>query len=332
MKKLFFTLCAAVISMVATAQDDLVATLSHGDNIKSYYGVDALSEAYEDAVDGDIITLSAGTFNAYNISKAITLRGAGMWTETQQEVTIINNQLTWNMPAETTITPTVEGIDFKDRFYMYGNNATQQGQINKCRFRGAIELKRGTFTVNSCLIENSTIGEGYSTGAVVTTAYCSNSKLRGISTNNGRIFATNCFICDFLNISNSTITNSIISGSLSLNASGSGSNNILKNSVGLGYNGATDLFDYLGSESTDNILISQDCFSIFKNGDVRGGTNLELTDDAAALYLGSDGTQVGVYGGAYPFDPTITAPKVRKMVLNQQVNSNGKLGVTIEVE
>ena len=59
--------------------------------------------------------------------------------------------------------------------------------------------------------------------------------------------------------------------------------------------------------------------------------NFELTDAAAAKYLGEDGTQVGIYGGANPFDPTPTNPKVKKFAISSTAN-NGKLNVKINVE
>lgn len=57
----------------------------------------------------------------------------------------------------------------------------------------------------------------------------------------------------------------------------------------------------------------------------------ELTDAAAAQYLGDDGTQVGIYGGTNPFNPSPTNPKVKKFTVNSNA-SNGKLNVKINVE
>ena len=79
MKKFFLSLVVAMIGTTATfAQNTLVATLTHGDNISIYYGVNALREAHEAATSGDIINLSGGAFPAVDITKGITLRGAGI--------------------------------------------------------------------------------------------------------------------------------------------------------------------------------------------------------------------------------------------------------------
>ena len=38
----------------------------------------------------------------------------------------------------------------------------------------------------------------------------------------------------------------------------------------------------------------------------------QLTDAAKTLYLGIDGTEVGIYGGNLPFDPTPSNPQITK--------------------
>ena len=76
-KKIALTAVAAIVSMTMSAQDALVATLQHGDNMQAFYGGNALKEALEAAQTGDVISLSPGTFTATNITKAVTIQGAG---------------------------------------------------------------------------------------------------------------------------------------------------------------------------------------------------------------------------------------------------------------
>ena len=84
MKKTF--LLVVLMSLIGfnyvAAQSSLIATLSHENDVKVFYGASALKEAHEAAVGGDVITLSSGRFNAVDITKAITLRGAGMALDT----------------------------------------------------------------------------------------------------------------------------------------------------------------------------------------------------------------------------------------------------------
>ena len=77
MKKLFLSLVALVMATMSYAQSTLVATLTHGDEIKMFYGAYALQQAHNAAANGDVINLSGGALQSVNIKKALTIRGAG---------------------------------------------------------------------------------------------------------------------------------------------------------------------------------------------------------------------------------------------------------------
>lgn len=53
---------------------------------------------------------------------------------------------------------------------------------------------------------------------------------------------------------------------------------------------------------------------------------------AAKKYLGSDGTEVGIYGGNLPFDATPTNPQITKFNVASKTTADGKLSVDIEVK
>ena len=78
MKKLLSFLFALVCAMTSFAQTSLMATLNHEGTISTFYGTTALQQAHAAAVSGDVITLSSGTFLSTDITKAVTIRGAGM--------------------------------------------------------------------------------------------------------------------------------------------------------------------------------------------------------------------------------------------------------------
>ena len=77
MKKLFFTMVVVMMAIMSYAQNALVATLTHGDNISMFYGTYALQQAHAAATNGDIINLSGGNFKSVTITKALTIRGTG---------------------------------------------------------------------------------------------------------------------------------------------------------------------------------------------------------------------------------------------------------------
>lgn len=74
LKKTLLALICLSLSLTGTAAQ-LSATLQSGDNFTPFYGANALVEAHNAAVNGDIITLSPGEFNKVDITKSITIIG-----------------------------------------------------------------------------------------------------------------------------------------------------------------------------------------------------------------------------------------------------------------
>ena len=56
-----------------------------------------------------------------------------------------------------------------------------------------------------------------------------------------------------------------------------------------------------------------------------------LTESGAATYLGGDGTQVGIHGGALPFDPIPDNLLVTTCNIAPKTTADGKLSVEIKV-
>lgn len=73
MKKLFLFVAGMLFAVTSFAQNTVVASLSHGTNVTYFYGADALKQAEPVAESGDIISLSGGTFNGTDITKAVSL-------------------------------------------------------------------------------------------------------------------------------------------------------------------------------------------------------------------------------------------------------------------
>ena len=135
MKKLFFSLVALVMATMSYAQSNLVATLSHEGEISVFHGSNSLRDAMAAADHGDIITLASGRYNSVNITKAITLRGAGTEaddTSTGASRTEIVGNFNINIPS-TEKHLTIEGI------YHDGDictsNTLNNPMLQKCRFK-----------------------------------------------------------------------------------------------------------------------------------------------------------------------------------------------------
>ena len=67
--------------------------------------------------------------------------------------------------------------------------------------------------------------------------------------------------------------------------------------------------------------------------DIFSDTDLQiLKEELQSTWLGDDGTQVGIYGGFLPFDPTPTNPQITKFNVASKTTADGKLSVDIEVK
>ena len=130
MKKLIIYALVLVLSRATFAQQ--LATLTHNGATTAYYGMNALQQAHAAAANGDIITLSSGIFNSVDITKAVTIRGAGAWVDTNgNSNTILYNSLTLNIPSNTSHHLTLEGIFFMNTVQY---SSVQNPQFNKCHF------------------------------------------------------------------------------------------------------------------------------------------------------------------------------------------------------
>lgn len=340
MKKLF-ALFALLACMATTyAQNSLVATLNHNDTIKVYYGANALKDAHTAAVDGDVITLSSGTFLATDITKGITLRGAGAWVDTvaKRMPTVIAGNFKIGTANKGITNLTIEGI-FHDDVVRYLNSIVFPSFI-KCRFKEIVEgggQPDGLLinaTVLHCFIAseidlygNSTIHFANSAinnaqnddGGAMEFVNCIFGKLDGVYSQNSMY--SNCVICQ-LNPQTSSST-------------AFGDSNIAYNCVNPNYvDGSNNLlFKNLPENGTNVYSTMEAVFKTYRGGDFaqQHPESFELTDSAKTAFLGTDGTQVGIYGGAFPFDPTVSVPQIIKFEVARQSTADGKLNVDIEV-
>lgn len=85
----------------------LTATLQSGDKVTPFYGGNAFVEAYNAAVNGDIITLSPGEFYATNIEKSITVIGTYAFSDDLSRATLFSASVTISADDVT-----LEGIRF----------------------------------------------------------------------------------------------------------------------------------------------------------------------------------------------------------------------------
>lgn len=323
MKKITLLLFALLTVLCAGAQTSHVATLSHDGNISTFYSSNALVSALNAAVDGDIITLSSGTFTApQQITKNVTVRGAGMILE--EDPTVLTGKFYVAITAKDSPHKLVmEGLYINESPAIYG---CQNAQFVKCWFDKHTNISNsasyGGAAFNYLFLHCVFNGGINASGNGVSGAF-NNCLIKGNSSsyiNNARI-TNSTFDCIFISPQDSSLTNCIIQES--------SPNSILR------YNNTVVYCTFIGKYPANYLKEHQSATNtIFPEGTqvFKEGTFYELLDNLKTSWLGNDGTQRGMYGSNWPFDPTTTNPRITKFNVAKKTTADGKLPVEIEVE
>lgn len=330
MKNLLLSITLILLTTSIFAQDVQIATLQQGENLKVYYGGDALKEALDNASNGDRITLSAGTFNGTTITKAVIIQGAGyvMDRENNKFMTAISGDLTLELPegAEGFV---LEGV--------YEQNSIKiSSKIVNTIFRkcvlSAVNLTEGS--TKNCLIEQCRIGD-FTPDSESQNLCVRNSVVHIINSNNNSasLLIENCIIHCVIKSSTALFRNNIIAG-VHIPPYG-GYKNSLSNTCSA-YNNV-----FIQGNAND-VSVKSNNIGIEGNGDILFGKGVdattmltdtyELTEEAKSTYLGTDGTQVGIYGGDSPFSDIPTNPRITKKEIASKSTADGKLKVNLTVE
>ena len=322
MKKMFLLLVALMGAAVSFAQSTLVVTLSHGDEITMYYGSGALGNAWSAAVSGDVINLSGGTFNLNNLTcnKAVTLRGTGIDASFP---TTITGSFTLDIPDTDTCTMSMEGIRCDGRL-------TLKGTFEKVLF-----LKSKFSEIN--WQTTSTNKKDFKICNCKITSYCDINSCSTINFVNSfiRIFRSystgsglflNCLVGSYGYCKNASFVNSVVFGGSFVDAQTC----IAMNSVSAHDSGWDIFTDMSTAKINCPFTTISNVFKSFR-GSYSDGETFELTDEAKNTYIGTDGKEVGMYGGDLPYSSTPSYPQITKMNVANKTTADGKLSVEIEV-
>ena len=336
MKKLYSFLLAVCLFVSAYAQTP-VAILDNGGTLLPFYGSDALINAYNQANEGGTITLSPGIFNACDIQKNITIRGAGMMMDVANATlpTTIDGNFTIRN-VDSTQGLVFEGLYIEDYIYF---DTVWNAQFIKC-YAGRIAhnsmftsaYHNGTFLhcilpavycrmFKNCHFYNSVFGEP------------NDNSVDLWNSDQSTVF-TNCILkFHATNINTFHSTNCIMMGNDTNHTTGTG-NPCLKHYYGIGITTSDSPFfhpeDLMVPHHWYNYSTCEEVFSNF-NRTVSVDADYHLIPSVAALCLGSDSTQIGIYGGQTPFDPRVSKPSIGRITVGGETDSQGRLPVSIEV-
>ena len=297
MKKILLSIVALCCAVVAGAQNEIMtAVLQHGSDVSVFTGANAFVNANAAAADGDVITLSAGAFNVSDITKSITVYGAGFEKDanTGTEVSKINGQLNLGASGGGTLSDIhLEGIYFNSHV---NTNVSLEGFVmEKCYVNGNVNVVENTNTIirncvitgaiaggdkiaNNCIIQNCYVG-----GAINTFNVSSSVKI------------DHCITCNFVGpyfCSNSIFTyywvGAYYDRAVFANTEGAVAHNCIFRS-----------FSYNNQDKND----FQNCYAVDINNIFSDATNANYS--AARTYeiqqpttwIGTDGQEIGIRYG-----------------------------------
>ena len=319
MKKTLILIVALIIATTTSLAQQVTATLNHNDTLTVFYGVYAFREACTASSDGDIITLSPGKFAGSSLSHNVTIIGAGMQKDSINNIlpTIImydyssdNRSILLSKEVSHIILKNLKIYNISVKGH-YTNIDAEKCYLNilsgPINFLNLINCHveyvdcKGINAINSYILNYS----GDDDGSIDFTKGFFNNCI--IHVRGGR------------KIQYSTINNSIIHNTLS---SCLGSGLTIYNTLYLSENA-----EPLHVDEASNCWSLPDNTKIFKEN-----TNYELLDEISAKYIGTDGKEIGIYGGVCPFSPFPKSYQIIKCDVASETTPDGKLSVHIEVK
>lgn len=296
-------------------------------------GSNPFLDAYNAAVDGDIIYLPGATMSGFTIDKGITIIGAGHYPSATVATnpTLINGNITINANADGL---TLEGIHFSGGITFGTNMEINDVTIKRCRIDGSIDFAANSSGTTPCkdglIAENIIVGNLTMSNLInsaitnnIFNGVLSNGSNNGISNN---IFLYNSVSYTLNNIDNSFITNNIffenngVAGGCDMSTF---SHNVFKYTPAIG--NSTFTSNYNDIDFT-NLMINQ------------SGTTFDYAQDyhlqSPSTYLGTDGSQVSIYGGVFVFKDLAIPhnPHIISKTIATQTNAAGELPIQITVE
>ena len=306
--------------------------------VKMFSGINPFVDAYNAAENGDTIYLPGGTFTSSPIDKQLFIYGAGYHPDST--VVTLPTYITSDInPGGNADGLVVEGVVFAS-----GPNINHDVSASNMTFR------RCRFNENISFNGNATPA-GLSTGNMF--AECLFMKTMELSNAANCLFSNNIFIESVNNSKSNTFKNNIfLRNELCFNQV---NNNDISNNVFIFTSNDWLVGGYYGSNGNifnNNLLVAatpnygnNPIISNNYTGVAQADIFVDQTEYAfsythnyhlknPASYPGSDGSQVGIYGGMFPFKTASVPsnPHIQSKSIASETNSAGELQIQIRVQ
>ncbi|MDD4218432.1 MAG: right-handed parallel beta-helix repeat-containing protein [Bacteroidales bacterium] len=304
-----------------------------------FSGANPFTDAYNAAANGDTLYLPGGVipFPA-TIDKGLVIIGAGHYPDstTATGKTVLSGSLTIRGEADKLW---LEGIELTGNINFYNNHKVDSVTIRRCKFTSLEYTGNGTTPCVDNVIRENVINGGVNFGNA-TSSILSNNIISGqISYANNIGISNNILFHDpsstyysalFLYSNTCLISNNII-----LRNNGGGSNIYQECNLNSFINNIFRVVPNTGTNTFTTNYNSVDIATVFVN---QSGNVFDYTQDYhlvnPATYLGTDGSQVGIYGGMYPIkDGAVPQnPHIQLKNMAPTTDVNGDLQIQIQVE
>lgn len=305
----------------ANAQSSQIATLFHDGNITNYTSGTALIDALAAAVDGDVISLSSGIFQAADITKNVTIRGAGMgYPELggTSAPTILTGAFKIECPEVENKALTLEGLA------QTGGTITLNSSKNMTMMKCRIGSIYGNYSYKKwdnirfihCIISEID-GPNEASVQFVNSAITKDCYLSHYGSDISYQF-DNCVVYTGASVERSSMTNTIV-----VMQKGSATRTEISASSSINNCIVAGCERYSAANGNNKFCSASEIFTS------EGLYNLQ---DAMKEFKGTDGKEVGIHGGSLPFSPVTTNLKITKFKVAERTTADGKLPVEIEIE
>jgi len=344
MKKIIFITLISILS-IYTSHAQLTIALHHNGQSSFYASFDSLNAHIQ---TGDTIYFPGGGVNIGNwyINKKLCIFGVGH--NPDSTLATGRSYITGNIYLKTGADNTfIQGLYLTGNI-MFGTNSSDQVLNNIVISRNSLNAIYlsfdGSTTTTSSYIsirENIIRGDGIYGGYAGNVTITNNIIHGNVGYFNNMLFTNNihmngyyCGNGPYSYINNSTFQNNILSFQYS-NCNGNywmsncSSNYYANNTFNQGWGLPSDSNTGSGNWSSldpSSILVSQ------------SGVSFDYTQDyhlqSPTTYLGTDGLQIGIYGGNFPFKTGSVPqnPHIVSKTIQQSTNTSGNLNINVKVK
>ncbi len=335
MKKLALIILLSISGLISFAQK--VVALHSGTTVIMFNGTNPVVDAYNAAQNKDTIYIPGGFFAfPSSITKRLVIIGAGHYPDSTQATTktIINNGFYFNSGSDSSY---MSGLEVNGNIYL-DNGASVHGiRIVRCKFPAMYFNGSSTFPKNSTIVYQCVFStlDGGGTAPFSTISNCivassvGNFSGNALIQNNVFLWEMGCGGCGPHNVSsvdNSLIQNNVFYGNHPWCIYGN-NNNVFNNLF------ANNPLQYTNTYTGNYMSVGQSNLVVSATPSAFSySSNYHL--QAPSTYLGTDNTQVGLYGGtlgaykegAVPFNPHYYYKNVAPTT-----NAGGQLNIQFKV-